>query len=219
MRCGPRPDDRPVAARLSVNTDPPQPSNTRIPSQDVDRLVAAARAGDEDAFGELVRMFHERVYAVIYRMVSQADDARDLAQQAWVKAWQRLGTYKQESQFFTWIYRIAVNTAMDHLRKQGRRKEVSLDAFPVSDPKPSIDWTPPSEGRPDRRLEQEEIRKAFQSALASLGPEHRTALVLREVEGLSYQEIAGAMKCRMGTVMSRIFYARRLIQEHMKELR
>lgn len=202
-----------------MNTDPPQPSNLRTPAPDVGRLVASARAGDEDAFGELVRMFHERVYAVIYRMVNQADDARDLAQQAWVKAWQRLGTYKQESQFFTWIYRIAVNTAMDHLRKQGRRKEVSLDASPVSDPKPSVDWTPPPDARPDRRLEQEEIRRAFQAALASLGPEHRTALVLREVEGLSYQEIAQAMKCRMGTVMSRIFYARRLIQEQMKELR
>lgn len=203
-----------------MNTERPEPSNVGAPPAPEPRgLVERARNGDEDAFGELVRTYHERVYAVIYRMIHNADDARDLAQQSWVKAWQRLDSYKQESQFFTWIYRIAVNTAMDHLRRQGRRKEVSLDAAEAPDPRPSVDWTPPPDARPDRRIEQQEIRQAFQAALAKLGPEHRAALILREVEGQSYQEIARAMKCRMGTVMSRIFYARRQIQEHMKEWR
>lgn len=205
-----------------VNNAPPASSNQT--EADAERAaaqahVARAQAGDEAAFGELVRTYHARVYAVIYRIVHHAEDARELEQLAWVKAWQRLGSYKQESQFFTWLYRIAVNTAMDHVRRLGRRKEVSLDAAPTRDPKPSVDWTPPAEQRPDRRLEQDEIRAAFQRALEALGPEHRAALMLREVEGLSYREIASVMKCRIGTVMSRIYYARQLVQARMKDVR
>lgn len=182
--------------------------------------MARARSGDQEAFGELVRKYHERVFGVIYRMIHHAEDARELAQQAWVKAWQRLDSYKQESQFFTWIYRIAVNTAMDHTRRQARRREVSLeDAPPGVEPKPSADWTPPAEGRPDEGLAQAEVRQAFQAALETLSPDHRAALILREVDGMSYREIAQVLKCRMGTVMSRIYYARRMMQEKMRDVR
>lgn len=206
-----------------MNNPPDSPSKTPEASgpdpEQVARWVAAARRGDQDAFGELVRSHHERVYAVIYRMVQQAEDARELAQLTWVKAWQRLDTYKQESQFFTWLYRIAINTAMDEIRRRTRRKEVSLDASPVENPRPSPDWHPAEGARPDQALEQEEVRRVFHEALGTLKPEHKAALILREVQGLSYREIAEVTKCRIGTVMSRIFYARRTIQERMKELR
>ncbi len=185
----------------------------------VAHLVARARGGDEEAFGELVRAFHGRVYGVIYRMVNHAEDARELAQQTWVKAWQRLDTYKGDAQFFTWLYRIAMNAVFDQARRTARRKEVSLDETPERDPAPAAEWNAPDDGRPDRGLEREEVRRAFDAALASLSPEHRMALILREVEGLSYREIAGAMKCRTGTVMSRIFYARRQVQTMMKDVR
>lgn len=183
------------------------------------RWVSRAQAGDEDAFGELVKTFHGRVFGVIYRMVKDAEDARELAQQTWVKAWQRLGSYKGDAQFFTWVYRIAVNTVLDEGRRAARRKEVSLDEEPGREPQAAVEWQGPDDGRPDRQLEREEIRKAFEAALDGLSAEHRVALILREVEGLSYREIAQAMKCRTGTVMSRIFYARRYVQERMKGVR
>lgn len=207
--------------RARVNNSAPEPSNEDegLTREAVARLVARAQGGDEDAFGELVMAFHGRVFGVIYRMVHNAEDARELEQQTWVKAWQRLGSYKGDAQFFTWLYRIAVNSALDQSRRTARRKEVSLDESPALEPRPAAEWQAPDDGRPDRALEREEIRVAFQSALDRLSPEHRMALILREVEGLSYGEIAKIMKCRTGTVMSRIFYARRLMQEQMKDVR
>ena len=190
-----------------------------IASEALARWVSRAQAGDEDAFGELVKAVHGRVFGGIYRMVKDAEDARELAQQTWVKAWQRLGSYKGDAQFFTWVYRIAVNTVLDEGRRAARRKEVSLDEEPGREPQAAAEWQGPDDGRPDRQLEREEIRKAFEAALDGLSAEHRMALILREVEGLSYREIAQAMKCRTGTVMSRIFYARRYVQERMKGVR
>ncbi|MCO5045728.1 MAG: sigma-70 family RNA polymerase sigma factor [Verrucomicrobia bacterium] len=199
--------------RESSNTD------EGIAPEVLAQMVARAQAGDEDAFGELVKAFHGRVFGVIYRMVSNAEDARELAQQTWVKAWQRLGTFKGDAQFFTWVYRIAVNTALDQGRRATRRREVSLDEEPGREPQAAVEWQAPDEGRPDRQLEREEVRKAFEAALDGLAAEHRMALILREVEGLSYREIAQAMRCRVGTVMSRIFYARRYVQDRMKDVR
>lgn len=207
-----------------MNIPPPDASKTpdadEAERRQVAEWAARARSGDEDAFGELVRKYHERVFGVIYRMIQHAEDARELAQQTWVKAWQRLDSYKQESQFFTWVYRIAVNTTMDHTRRLARRREVSLDdAPPGAEPKPAVDWTPPAGERPDASLANADVRRAFDAALASLSPEHKAALILREVDGLSYREIADVTRCRIGTVMSRIHYARRLMQEKLRDVR
>lgn len=203
-----------------MNNDASAPSNSEegLSREAVDRLVGLARGGDEEAFGELVKAFHGRVYGVIYRMVNNAEDARELAQQAWVKAWQRLGSYKGDAQFFTWMYRIAVNAVLDEARRAARRREVSLDEAPEREPRPAVEWQPPSDVRPDRGIERDEVWRAFEAALQKLSPEHRAALILREVEGLSYREIGQAMKCRTGTVMSRIFYARREMQRMLKDL-
>jgi RNA polymerase sigma-70 factor (ECF subfamily) len=205
-----------------VNNDtsaPSKPNEDALPREAVDALVARARGGDEEAFGELVKAFHGRVYGVMYRMVNNAEEARELAQQAWVRAWQRLGSYKGDAQFFTWLYRIAVNAALDEARRAARRREVSIDETPDREPQPAATWQPPDDGRPDRELAREEVWRAFEEALARLSPAHRAALILREVEGLSYREIAQAMKCRTGTVMSRIYYARRHMQEMLRDLR
>ena len=184
----------------------------------VNGWVERARGGDEGAFGELVTMYHPRIYAVIRRMIDSADDARELEQITWVKAWQRLGSYRQDARFFTWLYRIAINTTMDHIRQKARQREVSLtmddgedqagmEERPVVTTQTAVD-----------EIGRAEVMQAFQAALGDLSPEHRAALVLREVEGRSYQEIADAMKCRIGTVMSRIFYARKTIQDKMRDL-
>lgn len=205
-----------------MNNPPFDTSNTpemeEPDSLEVDRLVALATKGDQEAFGRVVQIYYNRVYSVIYRVVNQAEDARELSQAAWVKAWQRLGDYKQEARFYTWVYRIAVNTALDFLRKKKRRPEVPLepvvhdggDAMEMDRQRDLAD-----ENTPADELHRSEVRQAFDEALTKLSDEHRTALVLREVEGMSYDEIASVMKVRTGTVMSRLFYARKMLQQTM----
>lgn len=207
----------------SLNRAGPDSSNPvdedAVEAAEVAGWVARAQAGDEEAFGELVRHFHARVYAVVYRMVRQAEDAREVAQTTWVKAWQRLDSYKRESKFFTWVYRIAVNTAMDQLRKVSRQREVPLEDEEGREATPAPEWSGSLVARPDQAAEQDEVRRVFNEALAVLSPEHRAALVMREVEGRSYREIAELQGCRTGTVMSRLFYARRAIQEKLRSVR
>ncbi len=186
---------------------------------DLQPLVARAKAGDEDAFGEVVKAHYPKVYGVIYRMVQNAEDAKELTQIAWVKAWQRLASFEGNSKFSTWMYRLAVNTAMDFLRSRKRRGEtVYLDEITDAEAaKHDALQTP--QAAPEEEMRRDEIRTTFHKALEDLTPEHRQTLMLREVEGLSYKEIADVMKCRMGTVMSRIFYARKQIQEKLRDLK
>ena len=162
--------------------------------------------------------YHQRIYGVLFGMVRNAEDAKELAQQAWIKAWNKLDTFKGDSDFYTWVYRIATFTGLDFLRKRKRLQETEL--LDAVEPARRVDsHLPPSvTSRPDHMAQKSEVREVFEASLAKLSPEHRTALVLREVEGMSYDEIAEVMKCRKGTVMSRIFYARKSIQEDMKDL-
>lgn len=191
-----------------------------VDSLEVDRLVGLASQGDEEAFGQVVKLYYHRVYRVIYQVVRHAEDARELAQSAWVKAWRRLGNYRGDARFYTWIYRIAVNTALDFLRKRGRWKEVPLepvvgeggDQLVLERQRELADGSNPGD-----ELQRKEVRQAFEKGLASLSPGHRAVLVLREVQGMSYDEIARVMKTRKGTVMSRLFYARKAMQTALGE--
>ncbi len=164
-------------------------------------------------------MYSARVHAVVYRIVRNEDDTRDVCQQAWVKAWRKLESYGHESKFFTWLYRIAVNTALDFMRSRSRMKEVSVEDQANAIEGREVEWPAANEDGPDAQLTRDEVRATFMQALESLSAEHRAALMLREVEGHSYREIAAITGSRMGTVMSRIFYARKLIQERMKHVR
>jgi len=186
--------------------------------QDVMRWVRDAQNGNQEAFGELVRRFQPRVYSLAYGMLNNAEDAKEITQQAWVKAWQKLGTFRQDAQFFTWLYRIASNLCLDFRRKQARQREEPLNE--AIEPNPAPDAATPDSAmpRPDRELQQREVREQFERALEELSPEHRLILTLREVEGQSYEEIAAILKCRTGTVMSRLFYARKRLVTRMKEL-
>jgi RNA polymerase sigma-70 factor, ECF subfamily len=186
--------------------------------RNVERWVAAARKGDSAAFGELVRTYQSRVYNLLYQIVRHAEDAREIAQHTWLKAWNKLDTFKGESSFYSWVYRIATRTALDFLRSRKRAPEVEfLDQM---DPENHSEQSklPGRMGRPDEDAQRSEVMRRFQSALAKLPEIHRTALILREIEGMSYEEIADAMDCRIGTVMSRLFHARRAIQNHLKDL-
>jgi RNA polymerase sigma-70 factor, ECF subfamily len=183
---------------------------------DLQPLVARAQAGDEDAFGEVVKAHYPKVYAVIYRMVQNADDAKELTQIAWVKAWQRLASFEGNSKFSTWMFRLAVNTATDFIRSRARKKEtVYLEEITAADEAANASLRVSDSGG-EEEMHRDEIRTAFHAALEELTPEHRQALMLREVEGLSYKEIAETMGSRMGTVMSRIFYARKQIQKKLR---
>jgi RNA polymerase sigma-70 factor (ECF subfamily) len=183
----------------------------------VENLVDRARDGDEDAFGELMQMYYERTYSVVFNLLHNIEDARDVTQQAWIKAWKGLARYRGSSEFFTWIYRIATFAGYDFLRKRGRRKEFGVEDDAVFDSMQDVDAPASKTSRPDHELERQELRTAFFTALDKLSPKHKTVLVLREIEGLSYDEIAEATKSRRGTVMSRLFHARRKVQELMQE--
>lgn len=186
---------------------------------DVPRLVEQARRGDEAAFGELMQTYHVRIYGILVGMVRHADDARDLSQQVWVKVWNKLHTFKGDADFYTWLYRVTTFAGLDFIRKRNRKREVDWEdqLAPDRDADVTVPYSVAS--RPDQVAQAAELRDAFDAALGTLSPEHRAALILREVEGLSYDEIATAMKCRRGTVMSRIYYARKSIQEELKDSR
>ena len=195
--------------------NPPEPTDQqKLEAQ----WLARARKGDPDAFGEFFNVYHARLFAVISRVVSNPDDARDITQRSWVKAWQKLDTFKGDSSFYTWLCRIATFTALDHLRSRKRRGEVEyLDELDAASEGGQVAARPGD--RPDRAMQKTEVREKFEAALHQLSDKHRAALILREVEGLSYEEIAETMGCRIGTVMSRIFNARKQIQQYLKDTR
>ncbi len=186
---------------------------------EIRRLVETAQRGDQKAFGEIVKAHYESTYRLIYRIVLHESDARDVVQQTWVKAWKKLPSFKGKAAFSTWLYRIAVFTAWDFVRAKKRRAEVSFfdDSEQSYSKKSAV--TERHHESPSTALRRKEIREQFHIALNSLSEKQRTVLVLREIEGLSYKEIANIMKCRIGTVMSRIHNARQSIQSKMEAFR
>lgn len=180
-------------------------------------LVRKAQSGDARAFDQLVTRYRAKVYGMCYHLVQNDQDAWDLSQEAFIKAWRALGSFKGDSSFYTWIYRISHNCAYDWLRK----KKIQGDGeFNDETNKPiaaGAEAVPKSDRRPDEVLKGRELGARIQDAIAQLSPDHRTAILLREVEGQSYEDIAQVMECSLGTVMSRLFYARKKLQELLKD--
>ena len=169
----------------------------------VDELARAAAGGDEAAFEELVRLHEKKVYNLALRMCGNPEDAADAAQEAFLAAWKGLPNFRGEAGFSTWLYRLTSNAAIDHLRRTKRqRTEASLDdeslRLDAADDAPS----------PQTQAEGEELRAAVLSGLAQLSDDHRQALTLRELQELSYEEIAAVLEVDLGTVKSRISRAR-----------
>ena len=179
-------------------------------------LVARARAGDQNAFEQLVLDNQNRVYSLAFRMVNDREEAADLAQEAFLKAWQGLPNFQGESSFATWIYRLTTNLCIDFLRRQKRRQGVE-NAVSLDDPEGG--WTEPADpGQdPQRALEGKELRRALERALAALPDHHRQVLVMRELSQMSYQEIGQALDLDPGTVKSRISRARQALQKRLLE--
>ena len=170
-------------------------------------LAARARDGDQDAFEQLVRDNEKRIYTLALRMTGSREDALDLAQDAFFQAWKALPTFQGESSFATWVYRLTTNLCIDYIRRQQRRREtvsaVSLDESDSPFPEPAD----PGQD-PHRALEQTELRRAVERGLQALPEAQRQVLVLRELSGLSYQEIGERLDLDLGTVKSRIARAR-----------
>ena len=171
-------------------------------------LVRGSQKGDMLAFEELVMRHRDKLYARAFSMMRNEDEAVDLSQEAWVKGWQRLKQFQGEASFVIWMTRIVINLCLDQLRKHKRLRTDSIEQMDdesggVERQMPVV-TTNPSEG-----LERSELRARIDRALKQLTPAHRTVLVLHEFEGLEYKEVAKRMECSIGTVMSRLFYARR----------
>src|SRR3954462_7923541 len=176
-------------------------------SADDRALVRAAQKGDMGAFEELVARHRDKIYARAFSMMRNEEEAIDLSQEAWVKGWQRLAQFQGESSFGTWMTRIVINLCLDQLRKQKRHRTESIEE--MDEESGGVERQMPVVTiNPTERLERGELRQRIDRALDQLSYEHRTVLVLHEFEEMEYKEIAKAMDCSIGTVMSRLFYAR-----------
>ena len=171
-------------------------------------LVLRAKQGDDEAFAQLMRDNEKRIYNLTLRMTGNPEDAMDLAQDTFLNAWKGLKFFKGDSAFSTWLYRLASNACIDFLRRQKRRQDISVPLGTDSEEDGRLPDVPDDRFRPDTRLEQQELRRAVEEGLQQLSDEHRQVLVMREVNGLSYQEIADILDLEAGTVKSRIARAR-----------
>jgi len=187
-------------------------------SADDPTLVRAAQQGEMAAFEELVARHRDKIYARAYSMMRNEEEAVDLSQEAWVKGWQRLRQFQGESSFGTWMTRIVINLCLDQLRKQKRQRTESIEA--MSEESGGVERQMPIVTvNPTAGLERAELRRRIDRALGQLSYEHRTVLVLHEFEEMEYKEIARTMGCSIGTVMSRLFYARRKLAALLADLK
>lgn len=180
-------------------------------------LVRRAQAGDERAFGEVMQAHHERVFRRVVAILGNEHDASDVSQEVWLSVWRNLKEYRGDAKFSTWLYAVATRRAIDHLRK--RRKWFGR-FLPFLTNEESGEVIEPASTAPSPReqLEAGERTARFERAIASLPPKLRSVLAMREVEGLSYEEIAQTLDCRTGTVMSRLFNARRQLAQKLGDL-
>ena len=187
-------------------------------SADDQALVRAAQRGDMAAFEELIARHRDKVYARAYSMMHNEEEATDLSQEAWVKGWQRLRQFQGESSFCTWMTRIVINLCLDQMRKQKRQRTESIEA--MGEESGGVErQMPVIMVNPTAGLERGELRQRIDRALGQLSYEHRTVLVLHEFEEMEYKQIAKTMGCSIGTVMSRLFYARRKLAALLADLK
>lgn len=201
-----------------MNKEGQRASTGRDPVDDRE-LVDAARQGDREAFRTLFQRYHRRAYALAFGVLRHQDDALDVVQDAFIKAHKYLDKFEGNSSFYTWLYRIVMNLAIDHLRKHRRARPVELDEQHLDESAGGDELLPKILGaHPGRALMDKEIRARIDQALGELSENHRTVLVLRELEGMSYEEMAQAMGCSKGTIMSRLFHARKNMQKRLADL-
>lgn len=205
----------------------PAPTSKALPTAAEDvlegppdlELVARSQAGDTQAFNALVTRYRSRAFAMTYNMVRNEQDAWDLAQDGFLKAWKSIGRFRGQSSFYTWLYRILMNVSIDWLRKKQIEGGTEFDdQIGLKNIEPGSVTTPRGEMQPAARLSDQEIRTRIDAAIEKLSVEHRTVIVMREIDGLEYSEIAEQVGCSIGTVMSRLFYARKKLQSMLRDV-
>jgi RNA polymerase sigma-70 factor (ECF subfamily) len=175
------------------------------------QLISRCQQGDQEALKEIFNQYQQKVYRIAYGVVRQREEALDIVQEVFIKLFRSIHQFKGKSQFYTYLYRMTMNTAIDHTRKMKKASFLSMDeedGFQLSDV---------AERRPDRILDHKELEERVKWAMDQLSPDQKAALIFREVEGLSYQEIAEATGSSIGTVMSRLHYGRKKVQELLKD--
>lgn len=175
-------------------------------------LIARCQQGDHDALREIFEQYHKRVYRIAYGVLRHREDALDVVQEVFIKLYQSIKNFKGRSNFYTYLYRMAMNTAIDHSRKAKRAQFLSIDeegGFQPSDE---------AQNRPDHIAARKELEERVKWAMEKLPADQKAVLLFREAEGLSYQEIAETMGCSMGTVMSRLHYGRKKLQDLLKDI-
>ena len=199
-----------------MNTPDPVLNPEVVDPSDRD-LVVRARARDMAAYDELIRRYQRKIYQLVYNMTSNREDAEDLTQDVFVKAYSALEHFKGDSSFYTWVYRIAVNRTINYLKKRRRNAALSLD-----DMDQAVERDPDyvelrSRESPVRDATLSELQKKLNEALQTLSEKHRTVVVLHDIQGIQHDEIGRMLGCSEGTVRSRLFYARQMLQNELKE--
>ena len=180
-------------------------------------LVRESRAGDTEAFRELVERYQRKVAAVAMGMVHNRDDALELTQETFVKAFENIDKFKGESSFYTWLYRIVVNLGIDFQRRERRHPTVAIEDRAIGSGDITDEMANQHASDPYREVRAHEIGDRVSQAINELTPDHKAVILLREVEGLSYDEISRVMQCSKGTVMSRLHYARKKLQSKLRD--
>ena len=184
---------------------------------DDETLVARVQHGDKSAYDYLVQRYQERLYATVYHMTSNHDDANDLVQDAFIKAFKSIGSFKRESSFYTWIYRIAVNKTINFLKQRKNRTHISLNDLDFNAEHDPDLLALVSDKTPRREAHLAELQQKLNEAMQKLSEPHRLVVTLHDVQGLAHEEIAQIMDCNVGTVRSRLFYARQQLQATMSD--
>ena len=204
---------RPVQKHEQAGTEPQRMSEAQVDQL----LVERVQKGDKKAFDLLISKYQHRIISLVARYVSDQTEALDVAQEAFIKAYRAIDRFRGDSAFYTWLYRIAINTAKNWLVARKRRPPAS-DIDAVDAEQYDMDSRLKEQGTPENELMRDEIRRTVYDTIAELPDDLRTAIMLREMEGMSYEDIAITMDCPIGTVRSRIFRAREAIDEKLKPL-
>ena len=179
-------------------------------------LVRQCKNGDREAFRVLVERYQRKVVAIAFGILHDREDALEIAQEAFAKVFTSIQKFKEEASFYTWLYRITVNLAIDRQRQKNRQPQIERED-PRENDKSRIEGIPDTdETDPYEQIKDKELGERIRAALAELTPAHKAVILLREVEGLSYEEISEVLQCSRGTVMSRLHYARKKLQSRLR---
>jgi len=205
-------------ASRKTTRDHDEPAVEPVPAPtDEQVLVKRAQKGDLAAYDELVRLYQERIYATVYHMTSNHEDANDLAQEAFIKAFQAIKSFKGGSSFYTWIYRIAVNKTINFLKQRKNKMQMSLDDLDFNAEHDPDLVALISDKTPRREVNLAELQEKLNEVMQRLSESHRMVVTLHDIQGMSHEDIAKIMDCNIGTVRSRLFYARQQLQAYLSD--